>query len=44
VKLINVFGLVLPATIIIFPLSYIVGDILTEVYGSIDLVASSTAT
>jgi uncharacterized integral membrane protein (TIGR00697 family) len=33
VKLINVFGLVLPAAIIIFPVSYIFGDILTEVYG-----------
>lgn len=33
VKLIQVAGLVLPAAIIIFPLSYIVGDVLTEVYG-----------
>lgn len=33
VKLIVVAGLVLPAAIIIFPLSYIVGDVLTEVYG-----------
>ena len=33
VKLIRVFGLVLPAAIIIFPLSYLFGDILTEVYG-----------
>jgi len=33
VKLVNVFGLVLPAAIVIFPLSYIFGDILTEVYG-----------
>ncbi len=33
VKLIRVFGLVLPAGIIIFPLSYLFGDILTEVYG-----------
>ncbi len=33
VKLIDVFGLVLPAAIIIFPISYIVGDVLTEVYG-----------
>jgi uncharacterized integral membrane protein (TIGR00697 family) len=33
VKLISVAGLVLPAAIIIFPLSYIFGDILTEVYG-----------
>jgi uncharacterized integral membrane protein (TIGR00697 family) len=33
VKLISVFGLVLPAAIIIFPVSYILGDVLTEVYG-----------
>jgi uncharacterized integral membrane protein (TIGR00697 family) len=33
VKLITVFGLVLPAAIVIFPMSYIFGDILTEVYG-----------
>lgn len=33
VKLIRVFGLVLPAAIVIFPLSYLFGDILTEVYG-----------
>lgn len=33
VKLISVAGLVLPAAIIVFPLSYIFGDILTEVYG-----------
>jgi hypothetical protein len=33
VKLIGIFGLVLPAGIIIFPLSYIFGDVLTEVYG-----------
>lgn len=33
VKLIEVFGLVLAAAVIIFPLSYIVGDVLTEVYG-----------
>jgi len=33
VKLINVWGFVLPAAIIIFPISYIFGDILTEVYG-----------
>ncbi len=33
VKLIGVWGLVLPAAIIIFPISYIVGDVLTEVYG-----------
>jgi uncharacterized integral membrane protein (TIGR00697 family) len=33
VKLVNVFGLVLPAAIVIFPVSYIFGDILTEVYG-----------
>jgi uncharacterized integral membrane protein (TIGR00697 family) len=33
VKLVNVFALVLPAGIIIFPISYIFGDVLTEVYG-----------
>jgi uncharacterized integral membrane protein (TIGR00697 family) len=33
VKLVNVFGLVLPGGIVIFPISYIFGDILTEVYG-----------
>ena len=33
VKLVNVFGLILPAAIIIFPISYIFGDVLTEVYG-----------
>lgn len=33
VKLIDVFGLLLPAAIIIFPVSYILGDVLTEVYG-----------
>jgi uncharacterized integral membrane protein (TIGR00697 family) len=33
VKLVSLAGFVLPAAIIIFPLSYIVGDVLTEVYG-----------
>jgi uncharacterized integral membrane protein (TIGR00697 family) len=33
VKLIDVAGTILPAAIIIFPISYIVGDVLTEVYG-----------
>jgi uncharacterized integral membrane protein (TIGR00697 family) len=33
VKLIEVWGQVLPAAIVIFPLSYIIGDVLTEVYG-----------
>lgn len=33
VKLIDVFGLIMPAGIVIFPISYIVGDVLTEVYG-----------
>lgn len=33
VKLINLFGFILPAAILIFPLSYIIGDVLTEVYG-----------
>ena len=33
VKQISIGGLILPAAIIIFPLSYIIGDVLTEVYG-----------
>jgi uncharacterized integral membrane protein (TIGR00697 family) len=33
VKLIDVAGLIMPAGVIIFPISYIVGDVLTEVYG-----------
>ena len=33
VKLIVIAGVVLPAAIVIFPLSYIFGDVLTEVYG-----------
>ena len=33
VKLIEVGGEVLPAAIIVFPVSYIVGDVMTEVYG-----------
>ena len=33
VKLVVIFWHVLPAAIVIFPLSYIIGDILTEVYG-----------
>jgi queuosine precursor transporter len=33
VKLIDVLGVVLPAGVIIFPISYIAGDVLTEVYG-----------
>ena len=33
VKLIKILGMVLPAGIIIFPVSYITGDVLTEVYG-----------
>lgn len=33
VKLIEVFGLVMPAAVLIFPVSYIAGDVLTEVYG-----------
>ena len=33
VKQITIFGLILPAAIVIFPLSYIFGDVLTEVYG-----------
>ncbi|HEY3288621.1 MAG TPA: queuosine precursor transporter [Anaerolineae bacterium] len=33
VKLVTVFGLIVPAAVIIFPISYIFGDVLTEVYG-----------
>ena len=33
VKLVSIFGRVVPAAIIIFPISYICGDVLTEVYG-----------
>ncbi len=33
VKLMHVFGLIVPAAIVIFPISYIAGDVLTEVYG-----------
>jgi hypothetical protein len=33
VKLIGIAGLVIPAGTIIFPISYICGDVLTEVYG-----------
>lgn len=33
VKLVSVAGLVVPAAIVVFPISYIFGDVLTEVYG-----------
>ena len=33
VKLIAVGGLILPAAIVIFPVSYLLADVLTEVYG-----------
>jgi queuosine precursor transporter len=33
VKIISLWGLLLPAGVIIFPISYIFGDVLTEVYG-----------
>lgn len=33
VKLVEIFGFILPAGVVIFPISYIFGDILTEVYG-----------
>ncbi len=33
VKLMDLHGLIMPAGIIIFPLSYLFGDVLTEVYG-----------
>ncbi len=33
VKMVDIFGLFLPAAVILFPITYIIGDILTEVYG-----------
>ena len=33
VKLVRIFGLYLPAAVILFPIAYIFGDVLTEVYG-----------
>jgi uncharacterized integral membrane protein (TIGR00697 family) len=33
VKLIEVWGYILPAAIILFPITYILGDVFTEVYG-----------
>ena len=33
VKIVNIAGLLMPAGVIIFPLSYLFGDVLTEVYG-----------
>ena len=33
VKIIDVGGVIVPAAVIVFPISYIFGDILTEVYG-----------
>jgi len=33
VKVFDFFGLSLPAAVVLFPLAYIVGDVLTEVYG-----------
>lgn len=33
VKLASVGGIILPAAVVIFPISYIFGDVLTEVYG-----------
>lgn len=32
-KLIDIYGIILPAAVILFPITYIFGDILTEVYG-----------
>jgi len=32
-KLVSVGGLILPAGVLVFPLSYVLGDVLTEVYG-----------
>jgi uncharacterized integral membrane protein (TIGR00697 family) len=33
VKVVSIFGLTLPAAVILFQIAYIVGDVLTEVYG-----------
>ena len=33
VKLVGIAGLVIPAGVVVFPISYILGDVLTEVYG-----------
>ena len=33
VKLVRVWGMVLPAAVVLFPLAYVLGDVLTEVYG-----------
>ena len=33
VKLVSLFGLTVPAAILLFPIAYICGDVLTEVYG-----------
>ncbi len=32
-KLVHIAGMVLPAAVILFPMTYILGDVLTEVYG-----------
>jgi len=32
-RLISIFGIVLPSAVILFPITYILGDIFTEVYG-----------
>jgi hypothetical protein len=33
IKLVNILGLFVPAAVILFPVAYIFGDVLTEVYG-----------
>lgn len=33
VKVVGLFGLLFPAALVVFPLSYVIGDVLTEVYG-----------
>lgn len=33
VKLVSVGGMILPAGVVVFPITYILGDVLTEVYG-----------
>ena len=32
-RLVDFWGIVLPGAVLIFPISYIFGDVLTEVYG-----------
>jgi uncharacterized integral membrane protein (TIGR00697 family) len=32
-KIVDIFGLIVPAAVILFPVTYILGDVFTEVYG-----------